>query len=260
MKQESTKRPYYNRFLMWAVVNKLENVFECYNYIVYNPLCMCAPPLFVPAYSVNSFPSRWQAELSLSRTALVRQDLNSFVVWLGFHSFSRFPFLTVALCFLLQIHLIICLSSSRTVNVSISLSMLFIFSTHIFLYISTFPVSASRIFGMQIWICKCYVKHRSRCVTARTESGQHGRTDMPCMQVKLLYNMAPRGHRKRARSFNGWIPDSLPGASWKDHTCQSVRATADKKTMLPMRGYIHSYLSKFQFPRQLDRPNCMAMK
>lgn len=107
-------------------------------------------------------------------------------------------FLTVALCFLLQIHLIVCL--------------LFIFLP---ISSSTFPVSASHILGMQIWICKCYGKRRSRCVTARTESGQHGRTDMPCMQVKLVYNMAPRGHHTRVWSFNGWIPDSSPGTSEK---------------------------------------------
>lgn len=78
-----------------------------------------------------------------------------------------------------------------------------------------FLASASRILGMQIWICKCYGKRRSRCVTARTESGQHGRTDMPCMQVKLVYNMAPRGQRTRARSLNGWIPNSSFWCEWK---------------------------------------------
>lgn len=99
-----------------------------------------------------------------------------------------------------------------------------------------FPVSASRISGKQIWICKCYGKWRSRCVTARTESGQHGHPDLPCMQVKLVYNMAPRGQRTRARSLNGWIPNSSPGASGKDHPCHSVRTAAEMKTTLSPEG------------------------
>lgn len=171
-----------------------------HNCRVYNPLLICVTPMIVPAYSVNSFPSRWQAELSLRWTALVRHDLNSLVVWHGLHSFSPFfLFPTLKTSHYLS-------ASSPTLNFSVSLPFALCVAP---LSSPTFPVSASRILGMQIWICKCYRKHRSRCVIARTELGQHGHADMPCMQVKLVYNMAPRGLHTRAQKLNGWTPQLL---------------------------------------------------
>lgn len=131
---------------------------------------------------------------------VVRWDMSSLVVWHGLYTFSRFSGFLLLKTF-----------TSCHLPHSISLSLfLLLFVCH-----PCFLPALVISIGKQIWICKLYGKWRSRCVTARTESGQHGHPDMPCMQVKSVYNMAPRGHRTRARSLNGWIPNSSPGTSGK---------------------------------------------
>lgn len=105
-----------------------------------------------------------------------------------------------------------CLLSSPALNVSVSLPPALCFPPVSYL---TFPVCASCIVGMQMWVCKCYGKRRSRCVAARTESGQPGRADMPCMQFKSVYNMAPRGHHTRGSKLNGCILNSSPWHEWE---------------------------------------------
>lgn len=167
---------------------------------------------------------------------VVRWDMSSPVVWHGFHIFSYFVPVS---CFKN-------LFNSQLLPHSLSFALCFSVVS-----LSVFPGYAIRILQKQIWICKCYGKQRSRCVTARTESGQHGHPDMPCMQVKLVYNMAPRGHHTHAQSLNGWIPNSSPGVSRKDHPCRSVRTAADTNMTLPLRDYINS--SEFQPPRQLTK-------
>lgn len=131
-------------------------------------------------------------------------------------------------------------SSSLTLNfscLSSSCSFFFLFSIPF-----PFPASASRILGMQIWICKCYGKRRSRCVTARTESGQHGRTDMPCMQVKLVYNMAPRGHHTRAQLLNGWIRILCIWCEWKGPPLSVSQGHSRQENYASREGVIFIHL------------------
>lgn len=96
---------------------------------------------------------------------VVRWDMSSLLVQLGLRFFSPLPSLQ--------------------------------FLPHLFCPICTsFPVPASRIWVKQIWICKRSIKWQSRCVTARTEWGQHGHADAPCMQ--------------RKQQGPTWVPPNLP--------------------------------------------------
>lgn len=141
-------------------------------------LCMCLTPAFISAYRVSRLASRWPAEPSLSPTALQSDEIGapSLLVQLGHHFFSLFP------CLRLLTRLVCPISTS-------------------------FPVAASHILAKQMWICKCYIKWRSRCVTARTEWGQSGHADTPRMQRKQ------QGPKWLPPS---WMPGPLPGeAAWK---------------------------------------------
>lgn len=112
---------------------------------------------------------------------VVRWDMSSLLVQLGLRFFSHFP------CLQFLPHLVCPISTS-------------------------FPVPASHILVKQIWICKCYIKWQSRCVTARTEWGQYGHVDTPCMQRK---QQAPSGCLQTCL-ITSWMPGSLPGVTaWK---------------------------------------------
>lgn len=99
---------------------------------------------------------------------VVRWDMSSLLVQLGLCFFALFS------CFQFLPHLVFPISTS-------------------------FPVPASHILGKQIWICKCCIRWRSRCVTARTEWGQYGHSYMPCMQSKFCVHQCPE-----------WFPPNLP--------------------------------------------------
>lgn len=96
---------------------------------------------------------------------VVRWDMSSLLVQLELHFFSPFA------CLQFLPHLVCPIYTS-------------------------FPVPASHILVKQIWICKCYIKWQSRCVPARTEWGQCGHADTPCMQRK---QQGPK-----------WLPPNLP--------------------------------------------------
>lgn len=128
----------------------------------------------------------------------------------------------------------------QNISLFVSLPFPLCFFPSLFPYLS--PVCASPILGMQIWICKCYGKRGSRCVTARTESGQHGRADMPCMQVKSVYNMAPRGHHTRARSLNGWTPRLVAWCEWEGPPLSVSQGRSRQENYASHEGVIFIHL------------------
>lgn len=136
-------------------------------------------PMFVPACSVNSFPSRWQAWLSLSWAALFTWDLFS----CGLIRASLFFSLSLPLTKICNYFL----SFSPTLSFSASLPFHFHFIFFLTFPPFTSPISPSHILGMQIRICKCYGKHRSRCVTARTESAWTHRHALHASQIGIQH-------------------------------------------------------------------------